>query len=139
MLGMKNYSREYIDACRAKVQSDVSAYGAAFSGEKAAAAGALETAFFNNMVLVLDDMFVHRLAGVDGKDGNPLNEVRVMADSILSNGGVMTSGTVSKSSQMRFNKAIKLIREKSVLNYAAGDEIKLSQADFAELESRYLL
>jgi hypothetical protein len=65
----------------------------------------------------------------------------------LSNGGVMTSGTVSKSSQMRFNKAIKLIPEKSVLNYAAGDEIKLSRADFvrlsdaffAELESRYLL
>jgi hypothetical protein len=106
----------------------------------------LEVAYFNNMVLVLDYLFVHRLAGVDGKDGNPLNELRVMCDSILSNGGVMTAGTVSKSSQMRFNKAIKLSPERSVLKYKVGDVIRvherefveLSNAVFAEIETRYL-
>jgi hypothetical protein len=146
MLGMKNYSREYVDACRAKVDSDVAAFTDGRNGLEGDAGEMLEVAYFNNMVLVLDYLFVHRLAGVDGKDGNPLNELRVMCDSILSNGGVMTAGTVSKSSQMRFNKAIKLSPERSVLKYKVGDVIRvherefveLSNAVFAEIKTRYL-
>jgi hypothetical protein len=38
-------------------------------------------------VLLLDHMFVHRLSGAEGKDGNPLNEVRVLVNSLLYNGG----------------------------------------------------
>ena len=43
--------------------------------------------FFNDQVLLLDHMFVHRLTGIEGKDGNPLNEVRVLCNSILLNQG----------------------------------------------------
>jgi hypothetical protein len=38
---------------------------------------AFETLLFNNMILVLDRNFVHRLRMVIGKDGNPLNEVEL--------------------------------------------------------------
>ena len=144
MLGMKNYTKEYVDQCRARVDSDCSAYRnmAAAAGD----VGAFETTFFNNMVLILDYLFVHRMSAIDGKDGNPLNEVRVLSDSMLNNNSIMTSGIVSKSSQMRFNKAIKLAPEQSVLKYQVGDEITLTEADFLllskaffeELERKYL-
>ena len=82
MLGMKAYTQDYIDACRARVDADLSAYrkhvGKAPSKE-------FEVRFFNDQVLLLDHMFLHRLTGIEGKDGNPLNEVRVLCNSILPN------------------------------------------------------
>jgi len=55
MLGMKKYSREYIDACRARVDADLRAYrkqvGKAPSEQ-------FEHRFFNDQVLLLDYMFV---------------------------------------------------------------------------------
>ena len=50
-----------------------------------------EALFFNNMTLVLDGNFVHRLPGPDyeGKDGNPLNEIRILCDSLMNNNGIM--------------------------------------------------
>jgi hypothetical protein len=42
-----------------------------------------ETNFFNHMVLVLDHYFVHRSRIIELKDGNPLNEVRMLCDSIM--------------------------------------------------------
>jgi len=75
MLGMKSYARDYIRACRARVDADLRTYrkhaGTAASRE-------FEARFFNDQVLLLDYMFVHRLTGIEGKDGNPLNEVRVL-------------------------------------------------------------
>src|SRR6266540_7314409 len=80
MLGMKKYPEYYIAACRARLEVDLRAYrsqvGKAPSSE-------FEARFFNDQVLLLDYMFVHRLTGIEGKDGNPLNEVRVLCNSIL--------------------------------------------------------
>ena len=42
-----------------------------------------EVRFFNDQVLLLDLRFVHRLTGIEANDGNPLNEVRVLCNSIL--------------------------------------------------------
>lgn len=82
MLGRKNYTQEEIDRCRAMVESDLRAYRRL---PAAAKTKEFETVFFNRAVLLLDYMYVHRLTGVEGKDGNPLNEVRVLCNSILQN------------------------------------------------------
>ncbi|HLG12719.1 MAG TPA: hypothetical protein VI876_13250, partial [Dehalococcoidia bacterium] len=78
-----------------------------------------ESTLFNNLVLVLDAFFVHRLRTVEGKDGNPLNEVRVICNSLLNNRNVMTA-----------DESIKLSPEKSVLQYQFGEAIKLNEAAF---------
>jgi hypothetical protein len=88
------------------------------------------------MTLVLDRCFVHRLPGADyeGKDGNPLNEVRFVCDSLLTNNG-----------RLRAEKQIKLSPERSVLKLKVDDPILLSRHDFerlsggffAELERRF--
>src|SRR5205809_113820 len=84
MLGMKKYPKSYIAACRARVEANLRAYRREV-GQKASKE--FENRFFNDQVLLLDYMFVHRLSGIEGKDGNPLNEVRVLCNSILLNGG----------------------------------------------------
>jgi hypothetical protein len=133
MLGVSTYTQEYIDECRARVAAQVKTYQAVVSaGAKVKSAplgkalDALEPVFFNNMVLVLDSCFTHRLRGVEGKDGNPLNEVRVLCISMLENANVMQA-----------EKTIKMNPATSVLGYEVGDPIRVSQADFARLADAY--
>ncbi|WP_032403891.1 hypothetical protein [Rhodococcoides fascians] len=65
MLSVKSYPREYIDACRARLDSQLSAYRAVASGraETTAADKAFDVAFFNNLVLTLEVYFLHRMRG----------------------------------------------------------------------------
>lgn len=129
MLGMKTYSQDYIDACRARVSADLRAYrkqvGKAPSKE-------FEVRFFNDQVLLLDHMFVHRLPGIEGKDGNPLNEVRVLCNSILLNQGKLQVDKLPGWPNSA-GASIKLPPEKSVLKLRVGDDVKLSEADFVRL------
>jgi hypothetical protein len=129
MLGMRNYPQDYIDATRRRIDTDLTAYRTITSSD------GFETVFFNNMVLVLEASFVHRLRVVEGKDGNPLNEVRVLAGSLLDNAGVLTP-----------DKTVKLKPETSILGLRPGDRIaldetrfvKLADAFFAELEAKFV-
>jgi hypothetical protein len=128
LLAVTQYSPDHVNRCRRRIEADVAAFS------KAKANGAAETAFFNNMVLSLDHYFLHRVRKNEGKDGNPLNEVRVLCDSLTDNDGVLAA-----------DKTIRLKPEKSILGLSVGDEIKLTKADFrrladgflAEIESRY--
>jgi hypothetical protein len=79
------------------------------------------------MTLVLDRYFVHRLRMVTGKDGNPLNEVELLSESVMNNDGVL-----------RGNNVIKLIPDQSVLKLNIGDRIKLSVAQFERLSKAFL-
>ena len=79
------------------------------------------------MTLVLDRYFVHRLRMVTGKDGNPLNEVELMSDSLMNNEGVL-----------RGNNVIKLIPDQSVLKLEIGDRIRLGAAQFERLSKAFL-
>ena len=141
MLGMKKYPKDYIAACRARVDADLRAYrkqvGKSPSRE-------FEARFFNDQVLLLDHMFVHRLTGIEGKDGNPLNEVRVLCNSLLLNGGKVQVDKLPGWPNSA-GGGFKLPPETSVLKLHAGDEVALSEADFvrisraffAEIEKRY--
>jgi hypothetical protein len=132
MLGRKDYTREELDHCKAEIGQQLAAYrdlAAAIdpADEKAGAALAkFETLFFNNMALVLDRYFVHRLRVVTGKDGNPLNEVELISDSLMNNNGVMRASSV-----------IKMIPDQSVVKLAVGDQIKLTESDFERLSDAF--
>jgi hypothetical protein len=78
------------------------------------------------MVVALDHAFTHRGRGIEGKDGNPIDEVRVIAASLVENGGAM--GT---------DKTIKLKPADSVLGFAPGDEIRVDEAGFRRLADAY--
>jgi hypothetical protein len=144
MLGRKDYTQEEFDHAKAAIAAQLAAYKKLVTSIDATASSdpALKSAlddfeplFFNNMTLALDRYFVHRVRPVTGKDGNPLNEVELLTDSLMNNDGVLRTGNV-----------IKLIPEESVLKLKAGDRIRLgaaqferlSKAFFAELKSKFL-
>jgi len=142
MLGMKIFDTKYIAAVRARIDGDRKAYRKAV----AAAAGgkAFEHRFFNDQVLLLDHAFVHRLAGAEGKDGNALNEVRILCNSLLLNGGKLQVDNLPGWPNSA-GGGMKLPADKSVLGLEPGDTIALTESDFvrlsdaffAEIEKRY--
>ena len=93
MLCVNNYHREYINECRAKVEFQVSTYkkvaALKTAGKLSNALDSFEPVFFNNMVLVLDSLFIHRGRAKEMKDGNTLNEVRLLCGSLTQNGDKM--------------------------------------------------
>jgi hypothetical protein len=143
MLGRKSYTKQEFDHAKAAIDQQLAAYKklvktvATSTADKKvnAAFDAFETLFFNNMVLALDRYFVHRIRPVTGKDGNPLNEVELLADSLMNNDGVLAVSNV-----------IKLVPDQSVVKLQFGDPIKLTEeqferlsaAFFAELKRRFL-
>ena len=113
MLGVNAYPNEYIHDCRQLMDRMLAAKPK--SGPQC-----------ESLVLTLDRMFVHRLRGVEGKDGNPANEVRVLCDAILEHGGVLHS-----------DKQIKLDPSTSVLGLHVGDTITLTAKDVTRLAAAY--
>jgi hypothetical protein len=140
VLAVTAYPKDYIDDCRSAMEAQLAAYTkltGATDRSPAALRSAIEdfeALFFNNLVLVLEEYFVHRTRAMEGKDGNPLNEVRMLCHSILHAGAVLTA-----------DKQIKYRADASVLKLEIGDRIHLDQekfhrlfeAYFAELEKRF--
>jgi hypothetical protein len=141
MLGRNSYTQEELDNAKDSVARQLGAYARlakavdATSDPKAKEAlDAFEPVMFNNMTLVLDRLFVHRVRNVSGKDGNPLNEVELMTESLMNNDGVM-----------RGNNVIKLDPQKTVAKVKFGERIaltaapfdRLAKAFFAEVEARF--
>jgi hypothetical protein len=134
MLAQNTYSPEYVDDCRAMVERELAAYRKVADAKSKATRNGFEPAFCNSMVLALDRCFVHRTRAQEGKDGNAMNEVRLLCSSILEHGGVFTG-----------EKVIKWRPEASVLGLAEGDEIeidadgigRLASAFFAGIEEKF--
>jgi len=130
---MKKYSKDYIAACRARVDADLRTYrkqvGNAPSKE-------FEARFFNDQVLLLDYMFVHRLTGIEGKDGNPLNEVRVLCNSLLLNQGRLQVDRLPGWPNSA-STGMELPPERSVLKLKVGEEVRLNESDFVRLSKAF--
>ncbi len=144
VLGRKNFTQEEIDNGKATVNEMLErykklseAFASGTSDKKLKTAQAhFEGQFFNNLTLVLDRFYVHRLRMVSGKDGNPLNEVELICESLMNNKGVF-----------RGNNVIKYFPDQSVVGLKFGDKIRLTseefynlkEAFFTDLERKYLL
>jgi hypothetical protein len=121
MLGRKDFTQDEVSNGEAAVQRQL----AAFDAVPTAAQTALQKAdHFNDLVLALDRRYVHRLRSVTGKDGTPLNELELIVESLLNNGGVFRELNV-----------IKYKPEDSVVGLKAGDHIRLTRDDFAKLSA----
>ncbi|WP_120337873.1 hypothetical protein [Cryobacterium soli] len=139
MLGRKTYTLDEINAARFSVAEQLAAYAtlaAETTGDTAQAAlNDFEPLFCNNLVLALDRFFVHRVRAITGTDSNALNEVELIAASLLTNHAVLRGDTV-----------LKYVPAKTVLKLEVGDDIRLTAAEFeslsnaffAELEARFL-
>jgi hypothetical protein len=84
MLGVSTYT------CRAQVAAQLASYRK-IQAAKPSGIDAFERQFFNHMILALDHYFMHRLRNREGKDGNPLNEVRMLSNAIMKNKGRMSA------------------------------------------------
>ncbi len=69
----------------------------------------------------------HRRRVATGKDGNPLNEVELLSDSLINNDGLL-----------RGNNVIKLVPEESVSKLGFGEQITLSASQFERLARAFL-
>lgn len=136
MLATSNYPQEYVDWCRAQVEQQLTAYGDlvtaigfdAGDGETrlGSALQSFAPRFFNHMVVALDAYFTDRGQGAQGRDGNPLDEVRVLCSSLMRN-----EGKLAIDGQVVLNPTT------SVLGYHVGDEILLDEEDFTRLSEAF--
>jgi hypothetical protein len=126
MLCMNSYPEDYIDACRSLLDHQMAAYREVVLTADARTIVGFEARFFSHMVVALDRYFVHRTRGIEGKDGNPLNEVRMLCNSILENEGVLTA-----------DKTIKYDPAKTILGLPIGTRIQLREAEFTHLAAAF--
>ncbi|MDT4987282.1 MAG: hypothetical protein QOI74_1376 [Micromonosporaceae bacterium] len=134
MLGRKTYTREELDHSKAAIGQQLEAYktlveavaGATTDTKVNSARADFEAQFFNNLTLALDRYFVHRLRTVTGKDGNPLNEVEMICDSLMNNNGLL-----------RGTNVIKYVPDQSVVKLRIGEPIRLTADQFERLSAAF--
>jgi uncharacterized protein (UPF0548 family) len=117
MLLRTGYDRHYVANCRESV-------GAAVEELRRVGAG---SAAWNQLVPALDRWFSIRNPKLEGRDGNPINEVRAIAESVTEHGSVMV-----------IPKGIKLNEETAVLGFLDGEEITLDGDAFERLFDAFL-
>ena len=131
MLCENTYPKAYLNECRAKVEAQVSAYRALLAAAKKSVADKavadFEPHYFNNLLLALDAHFVNRARGKELKDGNPLNEARMLCNALMNNHGVLAA-----------DKTIKYDPATSVLKYGIGEPVRLTEDAFVRVATAYL-
>ena len=133
MLGRKSYTRQEFDQAKAAIDQAIATYQRIAKAARAAPATKGDTAlrtfeatYFNDLTIVLDRYFIHRLRRVTGTDGTPINEVEMLRDSLMNNGGVL-----------RASSLIIFIPERSVLKLRFGDPIRNTEEQFERLAAAF--
>lgn len=127
MLARTSYDPSQVEACRTLFAELLQSWGKVAARSEAAARAGAEVRVFNQMVVALDGWFVHRQRGLEGKDGNALNEVRLIALGITANAGRFPS-----------EASIKWRPEASITGLRPGDLIQITEVLFARLCAAFL-
>ncbi len=137
MLATNQYPATYLQERKRVVTAQLEAFEALSAsgragselGQKAYgdALAAVEAAFCANLIQALDHAFVHRTRGKEGKDGNALNEVRMLCASLQ-----------TKDALMLADKAIKYDPTRAVTGIQPGDKISLNVAVTRRLVDAFL-
>jgi hypothetical protein len=120
------YPPSYIASCRTRFENQLTAYTQLVEGSSAPNVTEFERKYCRAMLLALDNCFSTRSRVSEGFDGNALNEVRVLCQSIMTNRGVV-----------KMDPEIRLMPGESVLGLAAGDDVHLTVRDFARLSAAF--
>ncbi len=131
MLSVSKYPKAYVDACQRNIKRQIVTYRKLGPLQRA---GSFEAQFLNHMLLALDHYFCHRGRGPELKDGNPLNELRMLCNSIMEG-----EGRLLRDSTIRYDAS------KSVLQLKLGDKIELNidafdvfaEAVFSEVRKKF--
>lgn len=116
------YTSDEIEACRDSCDALLAVWAANDVEDTT-----LESLVFLQAVVVLDAWFADRDRALEGDDGNPMHEVRVISDSVVRNAGVL-----------RVPEPARWAPERTVLRIAAGDELELTADRFERLAAAYL-
>lgn len=137
MLATTSYPAEYLQACETRMVEQLASYEAlvAATGPRGdGAARVFGPLFLQHMVLAMDACFIHRCRTLEGRDGNPLNEVRMLCHAMLWRQGLLQA-----------EEGLDYRAEDSVLGLKLGETLwvdlagmkRLVRAFFAELRQRY--
>ena len=117
-----SYTSDEVESCRDACDALLAAWAANDIEDTT-----LEGMVFGQAVVVLHTWFGHRELALEGDDGNPMNEVRVIADSIVDNDAVL-----------RVAGPITWVAERTVLRLAVGDDVEVTANGFERLAAAYI-
>lgn len=120
MLGRKNYPREYIERCRRDIEAQIEEFN-----DLPPVTSTFARRLAGHLVIVMDACFVNRLRATEGKDGNALNEVRLLAQSLMYGDVVVDDSTVTWT------------KDAMVLGLTKGDDLELTISDVDRLQRAF--
>lgn len=127
MLARTSYDPSQVATCRAIFAEMQDSWRGLAARSAAAARAEAEVRVFNQMVVALDGWFAHRQRSMEGRDSNPLREVRLLALGITAHRATFPPDSTTK-----------WCAEASISGLAPGDAIAISEALFARLCDAFL-
>lgn len=122
MPGRNAYTSDEIESCRDHCDCLLAAWGANDIQDST-----LEARVFTQAVVVLDAWFAERKRDPESTGVGPLDEVRVIADSVIRNGGTL-----------RVDGSVPWVPERTALRLEVGQEVEVTANGYERLAAAYL-